>query len=62
MLEYSHKLKIGTIQVLKVKDTYDQDHAKQILEAKREREEAMINEAIEAGIKERLKQIETDQN
>lgn len=38
MLEYSHRLRQGTIQVLKVKDTYDQDHAKQILEAKRERE------------------------
>ena len=62
MLEYSHKLKIGTIETIKEEDTYNQAHAMQILEAKKEREEARIHQAIEAGIKERLKQIETDQN
>lgn len=38
MLEYSHKLKVGTIENLKLKDTYDQDHAMKILAAKEARE------------------------
>ena len=58
LLEYSHKLKVGTIENVKLEDTYNQDHAKQILAAKEEREEVRINQAIEAGIKARIKQIE----
>ena len=59
MLEYSYQLKQGTIEILKEADTYDQGHAMKILEAKKAREEARIQLAIEAGIKARLKQIET---
>ena len=58
MLEYSHRLRQGTIETIKEEDTYNQAHAMQILEAKKEREEARIQLAIEEGIKERLKQIE----
>lgn len=59
MIEYSHKLRMGAIEILKVEDTYNQAHAAKILEAKKAREEARIQLAIEAGIRERLKQIET---
>ena len=59
--EHANALATGTLEIVAEEDTYDQAHAAKILAAKREREEARIQRAIEEGIKERLTELELHQ-
>jgi len=56
--EHANALATGTLEIVAEEDTYDQAHAARILAAKKEREEARIQRAIEEGITKRLAEIE----
>jgi hypothetical protein len=60
--EHANALATGTLEIVAEEDTYDQAHAAKILAAKREREEARIQRAIEEGIKEKLAELEQHQS
>lgn len=60
--EHANALATGTLEIVAEEDTYDQAHAARILAAKKEREEARIQRAIEEGINERLAEIKHQSN
>ena len=59
--EHANALATGTLEIVAEEDTYDQAHAAKILAAKKKREEARIQRAIEEGIKKRLAELEQHQ-
>lgn len=59
--EHANALATGTLEIVAEENTYDQAHAAKILAAKKKREEARIQRAIEEGIKERLAELEQHQ-